>query len=110
MQRRGEALVVEGYLDVLTLHQAGLTATVSPLSTTLSAAQLTALRPFVKQVVLVFDGDPAGQTAMTRVFCLPSRVTCRYGLSPCHPRTIPTHMYETMAALHSMRSSLRRFR
>ena len=68
VQRRGEALVVEGYLDVLTLHQAGLTATVSPLSTTLSAAQLTALRPLVKQIVLVFDGDPAGQTAMTRVF------------------------------------------
>ena len=87
VQRRGEALVVEGYLDVLTLHQAGLTATVSPLSTTLSAAQLTALRPLVKQVVLVFDGDPAGQTAMTRVFLpaeesdLPVRVVT---LPPTH--------------------------
>jgi len=67
LPRRGEAIVVEGYLDVLTLHQAGLTATVSPLSTMLSAAQLTTLRSLVKQVVLVFDGDTAGQTAVTRV-------------------------------------------
>jgi DNA primase len=68
LHTRGEALVVEGYLDVLTLHQAGLTATVSPLSTTLSSTQLTTLRPLVQRVVLLFDGDPAGQAAMTRVF------------------------------------------
>ncbi|NOT56412.1 MAG: DNA primase [Deltaproteobacteria bacterium] len=65
---RKDALVVEGYLDVLTLHQAGLTATVSPLSTTLSSVQLMTLRSFVARVVLLFDGDPAGQVAMTRVF------------------------------------------
>jgi DNA primase len=64
----GEAVIVEGYLDVLTLHQAGLTATVSPLSTALSTAQLTMLRPLATQVVLLFDGDTAGQTAMLRVF------------------------------------------
>lgn len=68
LRTRGEAVVVEGYLDVLTLHQAGLTATVSPLSTTLSATQLTLLRPLVQRVVLLFDGDTAGQAAMTRVF------------------------------------------
>lgn len=65
---RREAVVVEGYCDVLTLHQAGLTATVSPLSTTLSATQLILLRPLVQRVVLLFDGDAAGQAAMTRVF------------------------------------------
>ena len=68
LHTRGEALVVEGYLDVLALHQAGLTATVSPLSTTLSPTQLTRLRPLVQRVVLLFDGDAAGQTAITRVF------------------------------------------
>lgn len=68
LRTRREAVVVEGYCDVLTLHQAGLTATVSPLSTTLSATQLTLLRPLVSRVVLLFDGDAAGQAAMTRVF------------------------------------------
>ena len=68
IETRGEALVVEGYLDVLTLHQAGFTHTVSPLSTALSTAQLTTLRPLAKRVVLLFDGDAAGQTAMTRAF------------------------------------------
>lgn len=65
---RGEALVVEGYLDVLTLHQAGFTNIVSPLSTALSQSQLTTLRPLAKRLVLLFDGDAAGQTAMTRAF------------------------------------------
>lgn len=68
MRTRGEAIVVEGYLDVMLLHQAGLTATVSPLSATLSPVQLMTLRSLAKQVVLVFDGDPAGQAAMARTF------------------------------------------
>lgn len=68
LKTRGEALVVEGYLDVVMLHQAGLTTAVSPLSTTLSSMQLMTLRSLVKQAVLVFDGDPTGQAAMARVF------------------------------------------
>ena len=68
METRGEAIVVEGYLDVVTLHQAGFTNTVSPLSTTLSTAQLTLLRMLAQRVVLLFDGDAAGQAAMTRAF------------------------------------------
>lgn len=68
IQMRGEAVIVEGYCDVLALHQAGLTATVSPLSTTLSTSQLSLLCPLVSRVVVLFDGDPAGQAAMTRVF------------------------------------------
>ena len=68
MQTRGEAIVVEGYLDVVLLYQAGLRATVSPLSTTLSSLQLMTLRSLVQQAVLIFDGDSAGQSAMTRVF------------------------------------------
>ena len=68
IETRGEAIAVEGYLDVLTLHQAGFTNTVSPLSTAVSTAQLSTLRPLAKRIVLLFDGDPAGQAAMTRVF------------------------------------------
>jgi DNA primase len=84
LQSRGEAIMVEGYLDVLTLHQAGLTAAVSPLSTTLSTAQLTLLHPLVKQVVVLFDGDSAGQTAMSRIFqpAEESRIAVRVATLP----------------------------
>jgi DNA primase len=68
LRERGEALVVEGYVDVLMLHQAGFTHVVSPLSTTVSVSQLSALRPLVKRVVVLFDGDTAGQAAITRIF------------------------------------------
>jgi DNA primase len=67
LRERGEALLVEGYVDVLMLHQAGCTHVVSPLSTTVSVSQLSALRPLVKRVVLLFDGDAAGQEAITRI-------------------------------------------
>ncbi len=68
LRERGEALIVEGYLDVLALYQAGFTHVVSPLSTTVSVSQLGALRPLVKRVVLLFDGDTAGQEAIPRIF------------------------------------------
>jgi len=104
IQHGGEAVIVEGYLDVLTLHQAGLTTTVSPLSATLSAAQLTKLRSLVKHVVLVFDGDPAGQTAMTRAF-LPVEESGVPGRAVTLPAThdpdsyVRTHGIAALAAL-----------
>jgi DNA primase len=68
IEARDEAITVEGYLDVVTLHQAGFTHAVSPLSTAVSTAQLSTVRPLAQRLVLLFDGDAAGQAAMTRVF------------------------------------------
>lgn len=68
--RRGEpAIVVEGYLDVISLHVNGFTTAVAPMGTALTAEQAGLLRRFGARdgaVVLLFDGDAAGLAAATR--------------------------------------------
>lgn len=58
--------VVEGYFDVLAMHQAGSTNTVAPLGTALTQEQVQYLRRFTSAVVLVFDSDAAGRQAAVR--------------------------------------------
>lgn len=71
--RRGPAVVVEGYLDVIALHQAGFAGAVAPLGTALTTEQLGALWRLSPMPVLCFDGDAAGARAAARVaeLCLP---------------------------------------
>lgn len=61
----GEALVVEGYTDVIALHQAGFGTAVASLGTALTAAHADVLaRLDVKRLYLAFDSDEAGQRAI----------------------------------------------
>jgi len=64
-------LVVEGYFDVLTLHQAGFKNTVGLLGTELSPEQMRALENLAQNAVLIFDGDPGGQAALLRCLKVP---------------------------------------
>jgi DNA primase len=57
---RDGGIVVEGYFDVLTLHQEGLTNTVAPLGTALTEQHLQALGRTTKRLTYCFDGDSAG--------------------------------------------------
>lgn len=66
LRKMGEAVVVEGNFDVVTLHAAGFTNTVAPLGTALTTTQVNLLSRMTQTVVLVFDGDAAGQKAMLR--------------------------------------------
>ena len=59
-------IVVEGYFDVVALHQAGLTHTVATLGTALTAEHIQVLRRFASKVVLLFDPDQAGVRAALR--------------------------------------------
>jgi DNA primase len=59
-------LVVEGYFDVLTLHQAGFKSTVGLLGTELSAEQMRILESLARNAILIFDGDPGGQAALLK--------------------------------------------
>lgn len=65
-QLRDGALVVEGYFDVLQLHQEGVNAAVAPLGTALTESHLQLLGRFSKKLVLCFDGDSAGMRAMEK--------------------------------------------
>jgi len=60
------AVVVEGYADVVVPHQCGATNVVSPLGTALTEEHIKILRRFVDRVVLLFDGDAAGDSAVDR--------------------------------------------
>jgi DNA primase len=60
------AIVTEGYTDVLACHQAGLPNVVATLGTALTREHVLMLKRICREVVLVFDGDEAGQRAADR--------------------------------------------
>ena len=64
--RGNRLVVVEGYMDVIALHQAGFTGAVAPLGTALTTEQLEALWAVSPEPVLCFDGDGAGARAAGR--------------------------------------------
>jgi DNA primase len=65
--RRGDrVVVVEGYLDVLALHQFGLGYAVATLGTALTPDHVRILGRYTRNIVALFDGDAAGQRAAAR--------------------------------------------
>lgn len=65
-RKTGRMLVVEGYMDVIALAQAGLGEAVAPLGTALTEHQIERLWRQVDVPILCFDGDAAGQKAAVR--------------------------------------------
>jgi DNA primase len=61
-----EAILVEGYMDCLKLHQAGVQNAVSSLGTAFTAEQARLLHRYTEKVVVLFDGDEAGQRETLR--------------------------------------------
>jgi DNA primase len=64
--KAGRAVVVEGYTDVIALHQAGIEEAVAVMGTAITGEQVAALSGMVEEVVLALDADSAGQEAMLR--------------------------------------------
>lgn len=64
--KAGRAVLVEGYTDVLALHQAGITETVGVMGTAITDRQVAALAGLTGDLVLCLDADSAGQKAMLR--------------------------------------------
>jgi len=65
-RKSGRIIVVEGYLDVIALDQAGIGEGVAPLGTALTEAQMARLWSIVDAPILCFDGDSAGRKAGLR--------------------------------------------
>ncbi|MBO4495526.1 MAG: DNA primase [Clostridiales bacterium] len=61
-----QIIVVEGYMDVISMHQAGVTNAVASLGTALTERQLDLLERYCEEVVLFYDSDRAGQNAAVR--------------------------------------------
>jgi DNA primase len=64
--RGAKVVAVEGYMDVIALHQAGFGAAVAPLGTALTAEQMEELWRLSPEPILCFDGDAAGARAAAR--------------------------------------------
>jgi DNA primase len=61
-----QVVIVEGYLDVIALHQAGFANAVSPMGTALTEHQLNMIKRFTRRIVLALDPDAAGAKATLR--------------------------------------------
>ncbi len=66
IREAGVVLVVEGYFDAISLHNAGFPRTVASLGTALTQDQVTLLHRYADKAVLIFDPDPAGTQAAWR--------------------------------------------
>jgi DNA primase len=66
IRQADQAVIVEGYLDVIALHQAGYENVVSPMGTALTEDQLRLLKRSTRRIVLALDPDTAGQKAVLR--------------------------------------------
>ena len=79
LRQRGYALVVEGYMDVVALAQAGFGNAVATLGTACTADHVQKLFRFTDSVVFSFDGDKAGRRAAGRALeaCLPHATDTR---------------------------------
>ena len=64
--RKPYMLICEGYMDVISLHQAGFTNAVASLGTALTGLQANLLARYVKEVYLTYDSDDAGTKATLR--------------------------------------------
>jgi DNA primase len=84
LSRAGRAILTEGYLDVIALHQHGFAESVGVLGTALTGRQVKRLTGFTSRVDLVFDGDAAGRKAALRsaVMLLSQGAQCRVALLP----------------------------
>ena len=64
--RKKEIILCEGYMDVISMHQAGFTNAVAALGTAFTSGHGTLLKRYTENVILSFDSDEAGQRAILR--------------------------------------------
>jgi DNA primase len=84
IRREGRAVVVEGYFDLVALVRAGIEGSVATCGTALSEEHARELRRRTREVVVLFDGDEAGQKAMERSLAvlLPQDLRVRAAVLP----------------------------
>ncbi len=66
IRKKGEAILVEGYMDAIAMHQAGICNTVASSGTALTADQVRLISRYAQHILFLYDGDRAGIAAMMR--------------------------------------------
>ena len=80
IQELGYSIVVEGNLDVVTMHQAGFENSVAPCGTSITTEQLMILKAFAGDVMFWFDNDEAGEKASFRAQKLCEKVGMKFSM------------------------------
>lgn len=70
IQQKNVCYLVEGYMDVIAMHQAGIENVVASSGTSLTIEQIKAIHRFTSNIVVLYDGDEAGQKASDRAIPL----------------------------------------
>jgi DNA primase len=96
--RIGSVILVEGYTDVLALHQAGLGNAVGIMGTALTEEQISELERVAKVLVLCLDADRAGQDAMLRAAQLTDKRNLELRVVPLPDGADPAELIERAGA------------
>ena len=68
--RKNQIILCEGYMDVITMHQAGFSQAVASLGTAFTEGQASLLKRYTDEVILSYDSDGAGVTAALRAISI----------------------------------------
>lgn len=66
INRKNQCILVEGYADVISMHQSGVRNVVASCGTSLTTEQVKAIRRFTNNIMIIYDGDNAGVKAANR--------------------------------------------
>lgn len=93
-----QAIAVEGYMDLVALHQAGITNSVANLGTAITADHVSILRRYAEELVLAYDGDSAGVTAALRSAALFEQAQCDVRVAELPPGEDPDTLVKGQGA------------
>lgn len=96
--RKPYMLICEGYMDVISLHQAGFTNAVASLGTALTGLQANLLSRYTKEVYLTYDSDGAGTKAALRAIPIMKEAGLRVKVVDMKPYKDPDEFIKALGA------------
>ncbi|MFH1530104.1 MAG: DNA primase [Pseudomonadota bacterium] len=100
IRKSGTAILVEGQMDVIALHRAGLTNVVAPMGTALTEGQVRLISRFTDRLVVMFDGDEAGMKAADKALKVLLPTTVRGTVVSLPGGEDPDSILESEGAAH----------
>lgn len=89
IRRRGQAVMVEGYTDVISLHAAGIEEAVASMGTSLTSDQARLLSRYTEEVVIAYDRDAAGESSALRGMLILRQAGLRVKVASLPPEEDP---------------------
>src|SRR5699024_4849092 len=89
IRKENEAVLFEGYMDVISAYQAGVKNVIATMGTALTESQAKRLKRYVNEVVICYDGDTAGQEASYKAANLLKKAGCNVKVSYLKEGTDP---------------------